>query len=82
MKIAAMIGEETKAQEYIAAYNTKLKTLAAKMTQTGEKGKTAIFMMTWGKGFNYYGGVRMNPYYEELGFKKFGPTGQKLAWKA
>lgn len=25
-------------------------------------------MITWGKGFNYYGGVRMEPYYDRLGF--------------
>lgn len=70
-KVAAVIGEEKKAEQYIADYNAKLDGLAAKMDETGEKGKTAIFMMTWAKGFNYYGGVRMEPYYERLGFAKF-----------
>ncbi|MGG6313796.1 ABC transporter substrate-binding protein [Paenibacillus macerans] len=70
-KIAAVIGEEAKAEQYIADYNAKLDELAAKMDATGAKGKTAIFMMTWGKGFNYYGGVRMEPYYDRLGFAKF-----------
>ncbi|GJM81866.1 ferrichrome ABC transporter [Paenibacillus sp. HMSSN-139] len=70
-KVAAVIGEEDKAKQYIADYNAKLDALAAKMDETGAKGKTAIFMMTWGKGFNYYGGVRMEPYYDRLGFAKF-----------
>ncbi|UFJ40710.1 ABC transporter substrate-binding protein [Brevibacillus humidisoli] len=70
-KVAAVIGEQEKADLYIADYNKKLDALAAQMTQTGVQGKTAIFMMTWGKGFNYYGGVRMEPYYERLGFAKF-----------
>lgn len=70
-KVAAVLGEEAKAEQYIADYNLKLDKLAGKMDQTGAKGKTAIFMMTWGKGFNYYGGVRMEPYYDRLGFAKF-----------
>lgn len=70
-KVAAVVGEEAKAEQYIADYNAKLDALAAKMDETGAKGKTAIFMMTWGKGFNYYGGVRMEPYYDRLGFAKF-----------
>ncbi|WP_241236317.1 ABC transporter substrate-binding protein [Brevibacillus marinus] len=70
-KVAAVIGEEAKAAQYIADYNARLQTLAEKMDDSGIKGKTAIFMMTWGKGFNYYGGVRMEPYYEKLGFRKF-----------
>ncbi|MCH1641403.1 ABC transporter substrate-binding protein [Paenibacillus timonensis] len=70
-KVAAVIGEEDKAKQYVADYNAKLDALAAKMDETGAKGKTAIFMMTWGKGFNYYGGVRMEPYYDRLGFAKF-----------
>ncbi len=71
LKVAAVINEEGKAQQYIDDYNKKLTDLAAQMDQTGEKGKTAIFMMTWAKGFNYYGGARMAPYYEKLGFSKF-----------
>lgn len=70
-KVAEVIGEEAKARQYMADYNAKLDALAAKMDETGAKGKTAIFMMTWGKGFFYYGGVRMEPYYERLGFAKF-----------
>lgn len=70
-KVAAVVGEEAKAKQYIADYNAKLDALAAQMDETGVKGKTAIFMMTWGKGFNYYGGVRMEPYYDRLGFAKF-----------
>lgn len=70
-KVAAVLGEEEKAEQYIAGYDAKLDTLAANMDKSGVKGKTAIFMMTWGKGFNYYGGVRMEPYYERLGFAKF-----------
>ncbi|RED58106.1 ABC transporter substrate-binding protein [Cohnella lupini] len=70
-KVAALINEEDKAQQYMDDYNNKLVELASQMDQTGEKGKTAIFMMTWGKGFNYYGGERMAPYYEKLGFGKF-----------
>ncbi|MDO3681470.1 ABC transporter substrate-binding protein [Paenibacillus ehimensis] len=70
-KVAEVIGEEDKAQQYVKDYNDKLLKLAGKFEQTGVKGKTAIFMMTWGKGFNYYGGVRMEPYYKGLGFAKF-----------
>ncbi|PYI54634.1 ABC transporter substrate-binding protein [Paenibacillus flagellatus] len=70
-KVAAVLGEEEKAQRYIDQYNAKLDRLAAKMETSGEKGKSAIFMMTWGNGFNYYGGVRMQPYYDKLGFRRF-----------
>jgi iron complex transport system substrate-binding protein len=71
MQVAAVMGEEDKAQQYIDRYNKKLKDVASLMEQSGEKGKTALFLMTWGKGFNYYGGVRMSPYYKGLGFKAF-----------
>lgn len=83
-KVAAVIGEEDKAKQYIADYNAKLDALAAKMDETGAKGKTAIFMMTWGKGFNYYGGVRM----ERITIAWASPnsmawrTGRKSAWRA
>lgn len=70
-KVADVIGEEEKAQKYIDTYNDRLNKLATKMDQTGEKGKTAIFMMIYGKGFNYWGGVRMEPYYKKLGFTPF-----------
>lgn len=69
VKVAAVIGEEEKARQYIDAYEKKLNELAARMETSGMKGKTAVFMMTWGKGFNYYAGVRMEPYYKRLGFK-------------
>lgn len=50
---------------------TALGDVAAGMKESGVKGKTAMFMMTWNKGFNYYGGVRMEPYYDKLGFSRF-----------
>lgn len=70
-KVASVLGEEEKAKQYKESYDEKLQAVAERMKTTGEQGKTAMFMMTWGKGFNYYGGVRMEPYYERLGFKKF-----------
>ncbi|MGQ7277547.1 ABC transporter substrate-binding protein [Brevibacillus thermoruber] len=75
MQVAAVMGEEEKAQQYIDSYRQKLKDVASLMEQSGEKGKTALFLMTWGKGFNYYGGVRMSPYYKELGFTPFDKMG-------
>lgn len=70
-KVAEVIGEEESAQQYIDSYHKKMDEVAARMEQSGEKGKTAVFMMTWGKGFYYYSGPRMEPYYKQLGFKEF-----------
>lgn len=70
-RVAEVIGEEQKAEVYIQNYNAKLEKTAAKIDQNGEKGKQAVFLMTWNKGFYYYGGVRMEPYYNKLGFAKF-----------
>ncbi|GJM74780.1 hypothetical protein HMSSN036_69960 [Paenibacillus macerans] len=41
-KVAAVLGEEEKAEQYIAGYDAKLDTLAANMDKSGVKGKTAI----------------------------------------
>ncbi|WP_084134410.1 ABC transporter substrate-binding protein [Paenibacillus harenae] len=71
VQVAAVFSAEEKAEQYIQDYEAKLKEVAALMDTTGEKGKSALFVMTWGKGFNYYGGARMAPYYEHLGFKSF-----------
>ncbi len=70
-KVADIVGDEAKAQAYIEAYDAKLEGLAAKLDNDGLKGKTALFMMTWGKGFNYYYGKRLEPYYKGLGFSGF-----------
>lgn len=70
-QVAAVMGREDAAKAYIDRYNAKLKEVAATMEKSGEKGKTALFMMTWGKGFNYYGGKRLDPYYKDMGFKPF-----------
>ncbi|TES47448.1 ABC transporter substrate-binding protein [Halalkalibacterium halodurans] len=71
IQVGAVVGEEEKAQQYIDSFNQKLTDIAATMEQTEQKGKTALFMMTWANGFNYYSGVRMAHYYEELGFEPF-----------
>ncbi|SDZ42003.1 iron complex transport system substrate-binding protein [Evansella caseinilytica] len=71
VQVAAVVGEEDGAQQYIERFNEQLGDIAAVMEQTGEKGKAALFMMTWGKGFNYYSGIRMKNYYEEIGFEKY-----------
>jgi iron complex transport system substrate-binding protein len=70
-QVAAVFGAEAKAKQYIADYDAKLKEVASLADTTGDKGKTALFLMTWAKGFYYYGGVRMAPYYEQVGFKSF-----------
>lgn len=74
-QVAAVMGREDAAQVYIDRYNAKLQEVAAAMEKSGEKGKTALFMMTWGKGFSYYGGKRMEPYYKDMGFKPFDSLG-------
>lgn len=71
VKVADIVGDAAKAQDYIAAYDTKLNELASKLDADGLKGKTALFMMTWGTGFNYYYGKRLEPYYQRLGFSGF-----------
>jgi iron complex transport system substrate-binding protein len=68
-KVADVVGDGDKAQQYIDGYHRKLDETAAQMEASGMKGKTALFMMTWEKGFNYYDGARMKPYYDGLGFK-------------
>ncbi|ULL15657.1 ABC transporter substrate-binding protein [Paenibacillus sp. H1-7] len=45
--------------------------MAAMMEKSGAKGKTALFIMPWKKGFTYWSGSRMSLYYEKLGFKPF-----------
>ncbi|MBB6731040.1 ABC transporter substrate-binding protein [Cohnella zeiphila] len=70
-QVADVVGDGDKAQQYIDGYRKKLEEAAEQMEASGMKGKTAIFMMTWEKGFNYYDGVRMKPYYDGLGFKNF-----------
>ncbi|ANY66775.1 ABC transporter substrate-binding protein [Paenibacillus sp. BIHB 4019] len=71
VKIAEVIGEEGKAQQYIDSYNAKLNEVAAMAENTGVQGKQAIFMMMWSKGFYYFGGIRLSPYYDGIGFSKF-----------
>nr|WP_257721147.1 ABC transporter substrate-binding protein [Paenibacillus sp. IHB B 3084] len=68
-KVAAPLAEEQKAEQYIQDYNHKLDQLASDLDKKGQKGKIAIFMMTWDKGFYYFAGPRMEPYYKHLGFK-------------
>ncbi|WP_338553592.1 ABC transporter substrate-binding protein [Paenibacillus sp. KS-LC4] len=71
VKIAEVLGEEDKAKQYIDGYNAKLKEVAAMAENTGIQGKEAMFVMMWSKGFYYFGGSRLSPYYEGIGFSKF-----------
>nr|WP_283942844.1 ABC transporter substrate-binding protein [Paenibacillus konkukensis] len=69
--VAAAIGEEAKAEEYIQQFQKKQSEVAATMEKSGAKGKTALFIMPWKKSFTYWSGSRMALYYEKLGFKPF-----------
>lgn len=69
--VTAAIGEEAKAQAYIEQFGKKQTEVAAAMSTSGMKGKTAFFMMPWKKDFTYWSGSRMSLYYDKLGFKPF-----------
>ncbi|TNJ66457.1 ABC transporter substrate-binding protein [Paenibacillus hemerocallicola] len=71
VQVAAVVGEEAKAKQYIDGFNKKGSEIAALMEQSGQKGKTALFIMPWKKGFTYWSGSRMALYYDKLGFKPF-----------
>lgn len=70
-QVAAAIGEEAKAEAYIDGYTKRLDEVAAVMERSGQKGKSAMFMMPWKKGFTYWSGPRLSAYYGTLGFKPF-----------
>lgn len=69
--VAAAVGEEAAAETYVNQFLSKQTEVAATMEKSGAKGKTALFIMPWKKGFTYWSGSRMAIYYEKLGFKPF-----------
>lgn len=71
-QVAALIDEEAKAQAYIDNFRKKQAEVTAVMEQSGQHGQTALFMMLWKNGFNYWGNPRMSLYYDKLGFKQPG----------
>lgn len=71
VQVAAVVGEEAKAKQYVDGFNKKGSEIATLMEQSGQKGKTALFVMPWKKGFTYWSGSRMALYYDKLGFKPF-----------
>ncbi|MGG1518867.1 ABC transporter substrate-binding protein [Paenibacillus oryzisoli] len=69
--VADAVGEQAAADSYIAQFQTKQTEVSAVMDKSGMKGKSALFVMPWKKGFTYWSGSRMALYYDKLGFKPF-----------
>jgi len=69
--VAAAVGEEAQAEQYISQFLKKQAEASAAIEQSGEKGKSALFLMPWKKSFTYWSGSRMSLYYEKLGFRPF-----------
>jgi iron complex transport system substrate-binding protein len=67
--VAAAIGEEAAAENYVAQFEKLQNETVAIMEKSGEKGKTALFTMPWKSAFTYWGSTRMSLYYDKLGFQ-------------
>ncbi|KRF07992.1 hypothetical protein ASG89_16265 [Paenibacillus sp. Soil766] len=69
--VAAAVEEEAAAETYVNQFLNKQTEVSTVIEKSGVKGKTALFVMPWKKGFTYWSGSRMAIYYEKLGFKPF-----------